>query len=118
MPFSPAQAWHWITGHGSGDVATAAAMAEVVVHRFVLRTRRKNEAKVLDTLRLGGKGWSLSDEQVAGQQGWEPRKARSALKRLEKKGKVHQADGRWYLGRASMNREVPSSWRVTSGAIE
>jgi hypothetical protein len=109
LPINPAQVWRWVSGHGSGDVATAAAMAEVVVHRFILRTRRKVETKVLDTLRVGGKGWSLSDEQVAGQNGWEPKKARSALKRLEKKGKVHQADGRWYLGRASVSGEIPSS---------
>jgi hypothetical protein len=107
LPFNPAQAWHWITGSGSGDVAIAAAMAEVVVHRFIRRTRRKIEAKVLDTLRMGGKGWNLSDEQVAGQQGWEPKKARSALKRLAKKGKVHQADGRWYLGGAGVGPQAP-----------
>jgi hypothetical protein len=85
LPISPAEALKWITGHASGDVATSAALAEIVVHRFVLRTRRKDEAKVLDTLRMGGKGWSLSEEQVAGQNGWEPKKARSALKRLEER---------------------------------
>jgi hypothetical protein len=107
LPISPAEALKWITGHASGDVATSAALAEIVVHRFVLRTRRKDEAKVLDTLRMGGKGWSLSEEQVAGQNGWEPKKARSALKRLEKKGKVHQADGRWYLGGAGVGPQAP-----------
>ena len=104
MPINPAEALKWITGHASGDVASSAALAEIVVHRFVLRTRRKNEAKVLDALRMGGTGtgWGLTDDQVAGQHGWEPKKARSALKRLERKGQVRQADGRWYLGHATV----------------
>ncbi len=104
MRIDLAQAWRWITGRGSADFATTVALAEVVVHRFILRARRKDEARVLETLRMGGNGagWSLTDEQVAGQQGWEPKKVRSALKRLEKKGKVHLADGRWYLGGAGV----------------
>jgi len=106
MRIDLAQAWRWITGSGSGDVATAAALTEVVVHRFILRTRRKDEAKVLDTLRTGGSGtgWSLTDEQVAGQQGWEPKKARSALRRLQRKGQVREAEGRWYLGSAALGK--------------
>ncbi|MDE3137068.1 MAG: hypothetical protein KGL59_10875 [Acidobacteriota bacterium] len=101
---NPGEAWRWITGHGSGEVATAAAMAEIVVHRFVRRTRQKDETKVLDTLRMGSgnSGWSLTEEQVAGQQGWEPKKARATLKRLERKGKVYQSEGRWYPGRATV----------------
>jgi hypothetical protein len=102
------QALHWITGSGSADFGAVVAFA---AHGFILRTRRKDEAKVLDTLRMGGSGtgWGLTDEQVAGQKGWEPKKARSALRRLRRKGQVRESEGRWYLGSAGASRETLSS---------
>jgi hypothetical protein len=47
------------------------------------------------------------DFQVAEQWGWEPKRARSALKRLQKSGEARQDDGRWYLTGAMQTRPSP-----------
>lgn len=111
MRIDPVDLWRWLSGRGSQDVAAAALLGEVVVHRFVLRARRKAESMVLDALGMGGSGsgWGLTDEQVAGQHGWEPKKARSALRRLQRKGRVREAQGRWYLASGTAIPKTPSS---------
>lgn len=109
MRIGPDDLWRWLNGRASGDVAAAALVAEVVLHRFVLRARRKLESEVLDALGMGGgTGWGLTEDQVAGQRGWEPKKARAVLRRLERRGRVRQADGRWFLARPAAPGRKPA----------
>jgi hypothetical protein len=110
MRIDPDDLWRWLNGRASGDIAAAALLFEFVVHRFIRGARRKLESKVLDALGMGGgAGWGLTEDQVAGQHGWEPKKARSVLRRLERRGRVRQADGRWYLTPAKTPRRNLSS---------
>lgn len=100
------QLLRWISGNPEGGVlATAAALAEPVLW-VVHRVRQRRDSGVLDLLRASGgdTGVGFREDQIAGQSGSEPHKVGSALRRLEKKGKVRQSDGLWYVAGSARGR--------------
>ena len=106
MEISFGHAWHWIAG---GGVPGLLALEEGL--RAIFRVRRKKDnAKAKEALEKGGAGAGvgLMDFQVAEQWGWDAKRARSALKRLQKSGDAHESEGRWYLGGVVQGR--PSRW--------
>jgi hypothetical protein len=103
IPFG--NAWHWLGGAG----VAGAAVAEEILRALFHRARNRDKRKAREALeKVGGRGGvGLMDFQVAEQWGWEPKRARSALKRLQKSGEARQDDGRWYLTGAVQTRPSP-----------
>lgn len=102
------EAWRWFSGNPEGGVlATAVALAEPAMW-LVTHVRHRLDSGVLDLLReaAGNSGIGFGEDQIAGQSGAEPRKVRSALRRLEKRGRVRQQDGRWYVTGAGYSKAV------------
>ncbi|HEV2387616.1 MAG TPA: hypothetical protein VGS20_10220 [Candidatus Acidoferrales bacterium] len=99
MRINPGDAWRWITGHKASGFWAVFLAGEELARLFVTRARKRDEAEIFKVLRMGGSGpaWGMTEEQVAMQCGWEPKKARAALQRLAKAGQVREKDQRWYL---------------------
>ncbi len=102
MAVSFSHAWHWIGGAG----VAGAAVAEEILRALFHHARNRDKRKAREALeKAGGRGGvGLMDFQVAEQWGWEPKRARSALKRLQKAGQARETDGRWYLTGAVQTR--------------
>ena len=93
------QAWSWFSGNReAGILAVAGGLAEPVAW-MVRRVRRKIDSGVLDILRAAGGNSDVGfrEDQIAGQSGSDPKKVRASLRRLQKRGKVREAEGRWYI---------------------
>ena len=100
VPFG--HAWHWIAGSGVAGVA----VGEEILRALFRHARNRDKRKAREALeKVGGRGGvGLMDFQVAEQWGWETKRARSALKRLQKSGEAREAEGRWYLTGAVQTR--------------
>lgn len=97
------QALGWFWGNQeAGILAVIAGLAEPVAW-VVHHLRRKIDSGVFEVLRsaAGDSGIGFQEDQIAGQSGSDPKKVRSSLRRLQKRGKVREADGRWYVTGAS-----------------
>ncbi len=106
MAVSFGHAWHWIAGSGVAGLA----VGEEILRALIRHARNRDKKKAREALEKGGgrAGVGLMDFQVAEQWGWDAKRARSALKRLQKAGDAHESEGRWYLGGVVQGR--PSRW--------